>query len=322
MTFRLSRRIAALALLALGAVATAPVVRAAEETTVQTVCRLIDGAADAHDLPRDYLTRLIWRESSFRPHVTSSAGAQGIAQFMPGTAEEQGLDDPFDPEMAIPASAKYLKSLRDRFGNLGLAAAAYNAGPTRLARWLESGGYLPLETEDYVLFITGRGVTDWSDKVEVLQPAEGKGGEAKGSGGPGDSPVAGKAADVPIADPKSAALVVKPKVAGPSKKDCETLVASIRSYAPSLIEGAYAPFGVQLSGNFSKSRAIAAYHRQVARFPSILEGKPTLIIGKRGAGRGRRAFYRVRLPAETLREATQLCQSLRNKGGACVVLRN
>ncbi|WP_029074377.1 lytic transglycosylase domain-containing protein [Kaistia adipata] len=303
MTFRLSRRIAGFALLLLAGVATAPAAGAAEETTVQTICRLIDGAADAHDLPRDYFTRLIWRESSFRPHVTSPAGAQGIAQFMPGTADEQGLDDPFDPELAIPASAKYLKSLRNRFGNFGLAAAAYNAGPTRLAKWLDSGGYLPLETEDYVLFITGRSVTDWSGKVEVLLPAD------------------EKAAEVPIADPKSAALV-KPKAAGPTKKDCETLVASIRSYAPSVIEGAYAPFGVQLSGNFSKSRAIASYHRQVARFPSILEGKPTLILGKRGAGRGRRAFYRVRLPAETLREATRLCQSLRNKGGACVVLRN
>lgn len=318
MTFRLSRRIAALALLALGAVATAPVVRAAEETTVQSICRLIETAADAHDLPRDYFTRLIWRESSFRPHVTSPAGAQGIAQFMPGTADEQGLDDPFDPELAIPASAKYLKGLRNRFGNLGLAAAAYNAGPTRLAKWLDSGGYLPIETEDYVIFITGRSVSDWSGKVEVLQPADDK--AANDKPGP-DAPAGGKAAEVPIADPKSAALV-KPKAVGPTKKDCETLVASIRSYAPSLIEGAYAPFGVQLSGNFSKSRAIAAYHRQVARFPSILEGKPTLIIGKRGAGRGRRAFYRVRLPAETLREATKLCQSLRNKGGACVVLRN
>ena len=319
MTSRLSRRIAAFALLALAGVVTAPASRAAEETTVQTVCRLIDGAADAHGLPRDYFTRLIWRESSFRPHVTSPAGAQGIAQFMPGTADEQGLDDPFDPELAIPASAKYLKSLRDRFGNLGLAAAAYNAGPTRLAKWLNSGGYLPLETEDYVLFVTGRSVTDWSGKIEVLQPIDDK--AAGGKPGP-DAPVGEKAAEVAIADPKSAALTVKPKAVGPTKKDCETLVASIRSYAPSLIEGAYAPFGVQLSGNFSKSRAIAAYHRQVARFPSILEGKPTLIIGKRGAGRGQRAFYRVRLPAETLREAGQLCNALQKLGGACVVLRN
>jgi hypothetical protein len=288
MRFRLPR----LAACMVAAVLSAPQgARAAEESAVQTICRLIDGAADAHELPRDYFTRLIWRESSFRPHVTSPAGAQGIAQFMPGTAEEQGLEDPFDPELAIPASARYLTSLRKRFGNLGLAAAAYNAGPTRLARWLDSGGYLPVETEDYVRFITGRSVSDWNTGTVELLPPKGE-------------------------------IVPAPGLAGSEAKDCVTLVASMRAFAPSLIEGAYAPFGVQLSGNFSKSRAIAAYHRQVARFPAILEGRPTLILGKRGAGRGRRAFYRVRLPAETLREAVQLCQALRDRGGACVVLRN
>ncbi|HEV7286958.1 MAG TPA: lytic transglycosylase domain-containing protein [Kaistia sp.] len=287
--------------------------RAAEETTVQTICRLIETAADAQGLPRDYFTRLIWRESSFRSHVTSSAGAQGIAQFMPGTAEEQGLDDPFDPEFAIPASAKYLKSLRDRFGNLGLAAAAYNAGPTRLARWIERGGYLPGETEDYVTFVTGRSVQDWkAGEIEVLDPP--------GAVEPRPSdprPAEARSADPNPAKQKSLAARAEPKA-----RDCVTLVAAIRAYRPSLIEGAYAPFGVQLSGNFSKSRAIASYHRQVARYPSLLEGKPTLILGSRLAGRGRRAFYRVRLPADTLAKANQLCNALQKLGGACVVLRN
>lgn len=292
-----------------------------EETTVQTICRLIETSADAQDLPRDFFTRLIWRESSFRSHVTSSAGAQGIAQFMPGTAEEQGLDDPFDPEFAIPASAKYLRSLKDRFGNLGLAAAAYNAGPTRLARWIDRGGYLPMETEDYVAFITGRSVQEWNTgKIEVPDPpARRKAAETVAvEPRPSDPrPAEARNGDPNPAKEKSAAARAEP-----SAKDCVTLVAMIRTYRPSLIEGAYAPFGVQLSGNFSKSRAIAAYHRQVARYPSLLEGKPTLILGKRGAGRGRRAFYRVRLPADTLREATQFCQSLKKLGGACVVLRN
>jgi hypothetical protein len=306
-----SRRLP-VALLLAGLISLPSGVRAAEETTVQTICRLIEMAADTHDLPRDYFTRLIWRESSFRPHVTSPAGAQGIAQFMPGTADEQGLDDPFDPELAIPASAKYLKSLKNRFGNLGLAAAAYNAGPTRLAKWIDSGGYLPIETEDYVAFITGRSVSDWNTgAVEVLPPKGGAVTAAKP-----------KEAEAKLADPKSAAVREAARAAEAREKDCVTLVAAIRSYAPSLIEGAYAPFGVQLSGNFSKSRAIASYHRQVARYPSLLEGKPTLILGKRGAGRGRRAFYRVRLPADTLREANQFCRSLQKVGGSCVVLRN
>jgi len=255
---------------------------AAEETTEQTICRLIEQAAGEKALPIDFFTRLIWRESSFRPGVTSGAGAQGIAQFMPGTATERGLDDPFDPEKAIPASAGYLSELRLRFGNLGLAAAAYNAGPTRLSGWLRNGGWLPAETEDYVLFVTGRSAADWRDNG--IRP-------------PDDDKERGK-------------------------DDCGRIVASIRTYAPRLIEGAYAPYGVQLSGNFSKARAIASYQRMVGRYPAILEGRPTLILGSRLAGRGRRAFYRVRLPAPTLKAASSICASLRKVGGACVVLRN
>ena len=275
----LLRRVAAAA--GLVALLTGPCL-AAEETTEETICRLIEQAADARALPVDFFTRLIWRESSFRPGVTSGAGAQGIAQFMPGTATERGLDDPFDPEQAIPASAGYLADLRSRFGNLGLAAAAYNAGPTRLAGWLANGGYLPGETEDYVLFVTGRSAADWRDRG-ILPP-----GDDKERG----------------------------------RNDCRSIVASIRTYAPRLIEGAYAPYGVQLSGNYSKARAIASYQRMVGRYPALLEGKPTLILGSRLAGRGRRAFYRVRLPAPSMKEASRICSGLRKAGGACVVLRN
>ena len=101
------------------------------ETVQQALCRLITRAAEDQHLPVPFLTRLIWQESSFRADVTSPAGAQGVAQFMPGTAAERGLDDPFDPEKAVPASAALLAELSGRFGNLGLAAAAYNAGPGR-----------------------------------------------------------------------------------------------------------------------------------------------------------------------------------------------
>ncbi len=80
---------------------------------------------------------------------------------MPGTATERGLAEPFDPAAAIPASAKLLAELARRFGNLGLAAAAYNAGPNALADWLAGKGVLPLETRDYVLGITGHEVEEW-----------------------------------------------------------------------------------------------------------------------------------------------------------------
>ncbi|MDQ0390657.1 lytic transglycosylase domain-containing protein [Labrys monachus] len=251
------------------------------ETLEETVCRLIETAAAANAVPSGLFTRLIWRESSFRPGVTSSAGAQGIAQFMPGTAAEQGLADPFDPEKAIPASAAYLAGLKSLFGNWGLAVAAYNAGQGRVSNWSRQGGFLPAETELYVRFVTGRSVYDWASEDGLKYRDE------------------------------------------PSKPEaCGQVVASIRAGAPQPIEGPYAPFGVQLSGNFSKGRAIASYERVAARFPAILAGRETLVVGTRMAGRGRRAFYRVRLPARSMREADNVCSALRRAGGSCAVLRN
>ncbi|MEN5082484.1 lytic transglycosylase domain-containing protein [Bosea sp. TWI1241] len=252
------------------------------ESVAQTICRLIEGAARRHDLPAAFLTRLIWRESSFRSHVTSPAGAQGIAQFMPGTANERGLADPFDPEAAIPHSAAFLADLRDRFGNLGLAAAAYNGGPNRVERWLARGGQLPFETQAYVRFITGRPVEEWRP-------------------GPGETP----------------------PPATREQTDCLATVASIRTTTPALLaEGAYGPFGVQLAGNVSKGRAVAAYRRVASRFPALLEGRPTMVLGTPVPGRGKARYYRVRLPAQSLREATAFCNRLRQAGGACLVLRN
>jgi len=71
-------------------------------------------------------------ESNFNPRVVSSAGAQGIAQFMPGTAAGVGLKDPFDPAQAIPAQARLMAGLLRRFGSVPLALAAYNAGEGRV----------------------------------------------------------------------------------------------------------------------------------------------------------------------------------------------
>ncbi len=93
--------------------------------------------------------------------MVSRAGAQGIAQFMPETAAIAGLDNPFDPLQAIAASARLLRSLVKQFGNLGLAAAAYNAGPRRIHDWLAKKGKLPEETQNYVKTITGRAAKTW-----------------------------------------------------------------------------------------------------------------------------------------------------------------
>jgi soluble lytic murein transglycosylase-like protein len=96
--------------------------------SADAICAALDRSASQNDLPLDFFTRLIWQESRFNPFSVSRAGARGIAQFMPGTAHRIGLSDPFDPIEALPKSAELLRDLRTKFGNLGLAAAAHNAG--------------------------------------------------------------------------------------------------------------------------------------------------------------------------------------------------
>ena len=127
-----------------------------------TLKKMAEDAATAHTLPVGYFLRLIRQESGFNPNSVSSAGAQGIAQFMPATAYDRGLKDPFDPAEALPKSAELLNELRDHFGNLGLAAAAYNAGPERVHKWLAGKSQLPQETIDYVRVITGHDAADWA----------------------------------------------------------------------------------------------------------------------------------------------------------------
>ncbi|UPJ40792.1 lytic transglycosylase domain-containing protein [Bradyrhizobium sp. 40] len=135
---------------------------------MERFCHALRGAAEASGIPVPFFARLIWQESRFKSNEVSQAGAQGVAQFMPKTAAEVGLDDPFDAMKALPASAKFLRKLRDDFGNLGLAAAAYNAGPGRIQKWLAKESELPRETRDYVRIITGTRAEDWTERAEAL----------------------------------------------------------------------------------------------------------------------------------------------------------
>jgi hypothetical protein len=139
--------------------------RAGEEVS----CRVVEVAARANRLPVSVLTRLLWYESQFQVGAVSRAGAQGIAQFMPGTANAKGLWNPFDPEIAIPMAASFLAELEQRFGNIGLAIAAYNAGPSRVLNWLNKTGSLPHETLQLVLAVTGRGPEEW-ETIQANMP--------------------------------------------------------------------------------------------------------------------------------------------------------
>ena len=109
---------------------------------------LIASSATAEGLAPSLLAALLRAESGFDPRVVSPAGAQGIAQFMPGTAAGLGVRDPFDPAQAIPAAARLLAGHVRSFGSVPLALAAYNAGPEAVRRY---GGVPPFaETQAYV----------------------------------------------------------------------------------------------------------------------------------------------------------------------------
>lgn len=140
---------------------------AAPQYSHEKVCETLVAAARKRDLPVAFFARLIWQESKFKPSAVSPVGAAGIAQFMPETARGMELSNPFDALQALPASAELLETLKRRFGNIGLAAAAYNSTPKRIADWLRNKAKLPDETKKYVLNITGRPAESW--KAAKLQ---------------------------------------------------------------------------------------------------------------------------------------------------------
>jgi hypothetical protein len=132
-----------------------------QSASLDELCNALFTSAQDNGLPVPFFANLIWQESRLRDDAVSPVGALGIAQFMPEVAVETGLDDPFDPLQAIPASARLLRVLRGQFGNLGFVAAAYNAGAHRVGEWLARGRALPRETLNYVLRVTGRSAEQW-----------------------------------------------------------------------------------------------------------------------------------------------------------------
>lgn len=257
--------------------------RGDKPATVARICRLIEAHADANALPRDFFARLIWKESRFDAKAVSPVGAQGIAQFMPGTAKIRGLADAFDIDQAIPASAKYLAELKAGFGNLGLAAAAYNAGESRVARWLSSGGFLPLETEEYVLDVMGEPADNFANAAYA------------GTIRPLDKTLSfGEA--------------------------CRKLPIIMAATVP-MSQINVKPWGVQVAGNFRRSAAIRQWSRVRARFPALLAPYEPVVSRVR-TPMGRRGIYAVRIGVDNRANADIICQKLRGAGGACIVVRN
>lgn len=112
-------------------------------------------AAEARfGIPHGLLDALIWTESRYNPKAVSIAGAAGLGQLMPGTAQDLGVRNRFDPKANITGAAQYLRQMLDRFGVVHLAVAAYNAGPAAVSRL----GRIPLngETPEYVRNVLNR----------------------------------------------------------------------------------------------------------------------------------------------------------------------
>lgn len=252
------------------------------------ICRVVSQAASDNGLPHDFFTRLIWQESRFKPDAVSPKGAQGIAQFMPGTASWRGLVNPFEPIEALREAASYLRELRKTFrGSLGLAAAAYNAGPGRVEAWLAGRGGLPGETRAYVRAVTGHEAESWASQ----QPPEWE----------------------PAALPKGGNCIELAKlIRAAPRTPSHALTAS----------PAWGPWGVQLAGNWSEGGVLATYERLRRTYNPVLRDRLPLVLQAKLPGRRGAAKYIVRVSETTRPKAEALCTQLRAAGGACIVLRN
>jgi hypothetical protein len=270
-----------------------PLPRVKPTDAQNSICLLIESAARSHSLPVEFFARVIWQESRFRadaigPVTRSGQRAQGIAQFMPGTAAERDLLDPLDPIQALPKSAEFLRELRSEFGNLGLAAAAYNAGPRRVREWLAGTGGMPSETRNYVYAITGASVEQWAKA--------GAGGSAAGRG----------------------------QQAG---RDCGTLMALLKRAPNTFVAaleqrvtlGAMQPWGAILGADRSRDRVLSKYAELQQRHAHVLGGRDPILLERPRTALPR---YQVRVGAETRAAANEVCNQIHKRGGDCVVLRN
>jgi soluble lytic murein transglycosylase-like protein len=109
---------------------------------------IIGEASEAYDVPFAFIKAVIRIESNFQPAAVSHAGAMGLMQLMPRTAESLNVTDAFDPRQNIFGGAKFLRILIDRYdGDINLILAAYNAGDAAVARY---DGIPYAKTRDYV----------------------------------------------------------------------------------------------------------------------------------------------------------------------------
>ena len=263
----------------------APVdIPAAHPPSADDICRAVEQDAAESELPVEFFARVIWQESRFNAQAVSKKGAQGIAQFMPRTADFRGLADPFDPIAALHHAASYLSDLPKQFGNLGLAAAGYNAGPGRVSAWLAQQRDLPSETRNYVAIITGWTADEWASS----------------------SPPKTSETTIPQGAPcmqLANLILAKPKDA-----------QRIATYVP--------PWGAQFAADVSESVAWATYRRVQQRFAALIGNREPMVLRGRLPGRGFAPRYMVRIVDNSRANMENLCEKIIAAGGGCAVLRN
>jgi len=249
------------------------------------VCSAIERSATIWHLPVGYFARLIWQESHFDANAVSGAGAEGIAQFMPETGRLQGLKNPYDPAEELFRSARYLDGLRHKFGNLGLAAAAYNGGEGAAARFIAGTGYLAAETLDYVQTVTGVPVTQWLAR-DVKRP------------------------DFDLQPGK------------PFDQSCIELAQSsrIKKFTPPT--AIVRPWGIQLAQFFSAATARRAFTRIQGHFAAVLGKEELMLVAKRNPNFGPALRFTAEVGRDSRAEAQKLCAALEKAGGECIVVRN
>jgi Transglycosylase SLT domain len=256
----------------------------AAPSTAVDACRAVEQAAAENALPVEFFARVIWQESRFNAQAESPKGAQGIAQFVPRTASWRGLSNPFDPIAALKAAASYLSDLRNRFGNLGLAAAGYNAGPNRVDQWRSGERALPAETRNYVAIVTGWTADEWA------------------SPSPPRTPETTIPRGVPCT--RLADLILASK---------ET-AHHAASYVPR--------WGVPLAANLDERRAWALYRERLKRFASLIGAREPIVLYKQIPGMGRAKRYIITLADDDRPPLNQFCKKMIAAGAVCDVLRN
>jgi hypothetical protein len=257
---------------------------ARKTVSTQQLCHALERDAAHNGLPAKFFARVIWQESEFNARAVSPKGAEGIAQFMPATAQLRDLADPFDAIASLKNAAAYLGDLRNEFGNLGLAAAGYNAGPGRVHAWLDSKRTLPDETRDYVATITGWTADRWAS-----------------------------------ASPPRLAETTIPRGV-PCTRLANLILAPAKKRKPI---AAHVPlWGAQLTANWSEARAWAAYRSMQKRFATLIGDREPIVLRGRFPGLGRAPRYMIRIGGDSRPDLEKFCNKLIAAGGACVVLRN